>query len=69
MCGMHQGMRLMKGEERLETLGQLEESKLARLEAQPRPEDVSPLEARVRAAEPHPVQRRQQRRQPLAPRT
>jgi hypothetical protein len=28
MCGMHQGMRLMKGEERLETLGQLEESKL-----------------------------------------
>jgi hypothetical protein len=25
---MHQGMRLMKGEERLETLGQLEESKL-----------------------------------------
>ncbi len=30
---------------------QLEESRLSRLEAQPRPEDIPPLEARVRSAE------------------
>ena len=47
---LEQAERQAEVEARMAAL-QLEESKLARLEAQPRPEDVSPLEARVRAAE------------------
>jgi multidrug resistance efflux pump len=47
---LEQAERQAEVEARMAAL-QLEESKLSRLEAQPRPEDVTPLEARVRAAE------------------